>query len=81
MDGKAITPAGNHLFQVNKPEMLDTNCATMFHHNVAKVLFLCKQARPDIQTAVAFLCTSVKGPDTNDYKKLSRVMRAIFVAQ
>ena len=47
----------------------------MFHHNVAKLLFLCKRARPDIQTAVAFLCTRVKAPDTDDYKKLTRVMR------
>ena len=47
----------------------------MFHHNVAKLLFLCKRARPDIETAVAFLCTHVKAPDTDDYKKLTRVMR------
>jgi hypothetical protein len=47
----------------------------LFHHNVAKLLFLCKRARPDIQTAIAFLCTRVKGPDMDDYKKLMRVMR------
>ena len=37
--------------------------------------FLCKRARPDIQTAIAFLCTRVKCPDEDDYKKLTRVMR------
>ena len=47
----------------------------MFHHNLAKLLFFCKRARPDIQTAVAFLCTRVKAPDTDDYKKLTQVMR------
>jgi len=47
----------------------------MFHHNTAKLLFLCKRARPDLQTAVAFLCTRVKMPDVDDYKKLCRVMR------
>ena len=47
----------------------------MFHHNVAKLLFLCKQARPNIQTAVAFLTTCVMAPDEDDYKKLARVMR------
>lgn len=47
----------------------------MFHHNTAKLLFLCKRARPDVQTAVAFLSTRVKGPDRDDYKKLSRVMK------
>jgi hypothetical protein len=38
--------------------MLDKVQADMFHHNVAKLLFLCKRARPDKQTAVAFLCTN-----------------------
>jgi hypothetical protein len=47
----------------------------MFHHNVAKLPFLCKRARPDIQTAVSFLCTRVKSPDVDDYKKLRRVMQ------
>jgi hypothetical protein len=78
MDKESATPAPNHPFQVSTEDtqvMLDKVQANMFHHNVAKLLFLCKQARPDIQTAVAFLCTRVKGPDTDDYKKLARVMK------
>ena len=72
MDGEAATPAANHLFEVNPvPELLDDKTADMFHHNVAKLLFLCKRAQPDIQTAVAFLCTRVKSPDMDDYKKLA----------
>ena len=47
----------------------------MFHHNVAKLLFLCKRARPDLQTEVAFLCTRVKAPDKDDYKKLTRLVK------
>jgi len=47
----------------------------MFHHITAKLLFLCKRARPDVQAATAFLCTRVKAPDVDDYKKLGRVMR------
>jgi hypothetical protein len=31
--------------------------------------------KSDIQTAVAFLCTRVKGPDEDNYKKLARVMK------
>ena len=46
----------------------------MFHHHVAKLLFLCKQARPDLQTSVAFLSTYVKSPDEDDYKKLTCIM-------
>ncbi len=71
MDGEAAIPASNHLFQANetKKKTLDIEQATMFHHNVAKLLFLCKPARPGIQTAVAFLCNRVKAPDKDDYKK------------
>ena len=76
MIGHAFTPAPTHLFDVNdESRKLDEEKAIMFHHNVAKLLFLCKRARPDIQTAVSFLCTRVKNPDTDDYKKLSRVMK------
>ena len=39
---------------------------------------LCKRARPDIQTAVAFLCTRVKCPDVDDYRKLTRVMKYLW---
>jgi hypothetical protein len=73
----APTPAANHLFVVNNtdPKKLEPKLAEMFHHNVAKLLFLCKRARPDIQTSVAFLCTRVKDPDLDDYRKLTRTMR------
>jgi hypothetical protein len=47
----------------------------MFHHNTAKLLFLSKRARPDIQLAVAFLCTQVQHPDMDDYKKLGQLMK------
>ena len=58
MDGMARTPAADHLFAVNPtPKPLPEETAILFHHNVAKLLFLCKRARPDLQTAVAFLCT------------------------
>jgi len=64
MDGGATTPAANHLFSVNQEaQKLNEKSAEMFHHNVAKLLYLCKRARPDIQTAVAFLTTRVKKPD------------------
>ena len=77
MDGVAITPAANHLFTVNttNPNTLDDHTSDFFHTNTAKLLFLCQHARPDIQPTVAFLTKRVKGPDTDDYKKLGRVMR------
>jgi hypothetical protein len=76
MDGIAATPAAPHLFTVNEhPDPLDKATVDFFHHYVAKPLFLCKRARPDIQTAVAFLTTRVKAPDQDGYKKLSRVLK------
>lgn len=76
ISGESATPAGNHLFKVNiEPELLNEADSEMFHHYVAKLLFLSKRARPDIQTATAFLTTRVKRPETDDYKKLARVMK------
>ena len=76
MDGTAPTPASSHLFEVNElAEKLSTELGNLYHHNAAKLLFLCKRARPDVQTATAFLCTRVKAPDVDDYKKLSRTMQ------
>jgi hypothetical protein len=76
MAGEAATPAANHLFEVNnKPKLLDEETYDLFHHFTAKLLFLAKRARPDIQTTVAFLTTRVKSPDEDDYKKLDRCMK------
>ena len=71
----AKSPAAEHLFKVNnKCEKLNLKMKEDFHTNVAKGLFLCKRARPDIQTAIAFLATRVQEPDTDDWKKLLCLM-------
>jgi hypothetical protein len=76
MNGLAVTPAAEHLFKVDsEAELLDTRTSDLFHSTTAKLLFLCKRGRPDIQTPVAFLCTRVIKPDVDDYKKLQRVIR------
>ena len=68
----ARTPAAEHLFTVNpEPKPLKEEIATMFHHNVAKILFLCKQVCPDLRTSVVFLSTHVKSLDEDHYKKLA----------
>jgi hypothetical protein len=75
MDGEALTPAANHLFSVDGDQTkVDKEKAQFFHTYVAKTLFLCKRARPDLQTAVAFLCTRVKSCDEDNYKKLTRML-------
>jgi hypothetical protein len=43
MEGEAVSPASQFLFDVNKTaENLDDETADLFHHNTAKLLFLCK---------------------------------------
>ena len=42
----------------------------LFHHLVAKLLYLCKHTWPNIQLAVSFLITRVESPNEDDFKKL-----------
>ena len=51
---------------------METKKIEFLHTTVAKLLFLCKRGRSDIQTAVAFLCTE---PTSDDENKLTRVIR------
>jgi hypothetical protein len=77
-DGEAPTPAANHLFTVDENQTkLDEKRAQFFHTYVAKTLFLCKRARPDLQTVVSFLCKRVKDCDEDDWKKLKRMIQFI----
>jgi len=65
-----------HLFNVNDGvKKLPEEKAQLFHHIVAKLLYLFRQTFQDIQTAVAFLCTRVKKTDDDDYKKLTMVIQ------
>jgi hypothetical protein len=50
----AKTPAANSLFNLGTGAKLDTKRSEIFHTFVAKGLFLCKRARPDIQQATRY---------------------------
>ena len=79
MIGESSTPAASHLFKIRDNDdvnrLLTPDLSEEFHHLVAKTLFLSQQARPDLQTAVAFLTTRVKSPNNKDQKKLSKLMK------
>lgn len=63
MKGIEKTPAACHLFNINVgAKKLSEEQEQLFHHIVAKLLYLCRRTRQDIQMAVAFLCTRVKCP-------------------
>ena len=56
----AATPANRNLFAVSEDlPLLETKQAEIFHHIVAKLLYVAKRARIDLQLAIAFLCTRV----------------------
>ena len=74
--GIAATPAAEHMFKTRSDAgYLDQETAEIFHHVTAQLLFLGHRGRPYIRNAVAFLCTRVKSPDNDDYKKPHRVIR------
>ena len=74
----APTPAAEDLFSMNNDSpKIDSARREIFHTFTAKALFACKRARPDLQVAVALLCTRVKDPNEDDWKKLLRLLHYI----
>jgi hypothetical protein len=65
------TPAADDLFDKgDESKLLSKEQAEDFHTCIAKGLFLCKRARPDIHPTIAVLCTRVKQPNESDWQKL-----------
>lgn len=76
MSGTTSMPAGEHLFDISDdPAHLSSESSELVCHLTTKLLFLCKQVWPKIQPPVAFLMMRVKQTDTNDYKKLTHVIK------
>ena len=71
----AATPAGEGLYNLGHGRKLNKEDAEAFHTMVAKGLFVCKRARPDIQPTIALLCTRTKEPNVSDWNKLIRMMK------
>ena len=72
---KPPTPAAKHLFMTNEnAKSLTSTDGDKFHSVVAKLLYIAKRARPDIEPTVAFLCTRVSCPNVDDWKKLRRLL-------
>ena len=76
-EDKAPTPAADDAFNKDESELLDKEMREKFHTIVAKGLYACKRARPDIHTAVANLTTRVRDPNEGDMKKLIRLLKYI----
>ena len=78
MMGESATPSVHHLFDVvDELTRSSKEYAKKIHHFVARLIYLSNRAGPDIHIDVSLLCTHVQQYDTNDHKKLSKVMKYI----
>jgi hypothetical protein len=76
MNGTSLTPANDRLFEVDEDSPpLNEKESDFFHRTTARLLFAAKRARPDLQVAIAYMCTRVKSPNQSDYRKLTRVIK------
>jgi hypothetical protein len=76
MNGTAPAPASDNMFEVDEESpLLNEKESDFFHRTTARLLFAAKRARPDLQVAVAYLCTQVKSPNQSDYRKRTRVIK------
>jgi hypothetical protein len=77
MEGITRTPAqDDNLFTVDESSpLLNIKHADFYHCTTARLLFAAKRARPDLQVAVAYMCTRVKAPTVSDYHKLGRTIK------
>ena len=77
MIGSRMTAVPNQLFNTLEEDVkkVDKRTAETFHHITAQMLYLRKQARPDVQLGTAFVSTRVRNPDEHNYKKLSHQMK------
>ena len=80
LDGKEITKT---VTSIAYPKLRDVNdeCEKLpgkkrdgFNSIVEKLLWIMKRARPNLETAIGFLCTRVEKSDEDDWNKLRRVI-------
>ena len=75
----AKTPATKSLIKVdNDLAPLCEQQNEIFHSIIQKLLYVTKRARIDLQVAIGFLCTLVRLPDKNDWKKLKRTLQYVY---
>jgi hypothetical protein len=71
----AKSPAGNDILNVSEGTLLDKEGQEVFHSAIAKLLYLSKRVRPEIQFSISFLCTRVNVATEYDNRKLVRVLQ------
>ena len=75
LSGSVSSPATKKLMTVNaSAKQLDNEKSDIFNSVTAKLLFITKRAKPDIETVVSFLTKRVARSNEDDWKKLKRVL-------
>jgi hypothetical protein len=70
------TPAQRTLFEVDENSApLSHEKSELYHHIVAKLLYVSKRCRLDIQLTIGFLCTRVSCSTIEDWGKLKRLLQ------
>ena len=68
------SPARGNLFAVDESlDRLDEKRSEIFHHCVAKLLYVSKRCRLDIMLTISFLCSRVSCSTEEDWLKLRKV--------
>ena len=63
------------MFEVDESSpQLGKHPSDLFHHIVAKLLFVSKRARLDIEATISFLCTRVLKSTQQDWSKLGKLL-------
>jgi hypothetical protein len=79
--GRMTSPAKNDLFEIQEDaEESNEKKSEIFHHIAAKLLYVAKRARVDIQLAIAFLCMRVSRSTVQDWEKLRCIVN-VFVTE
>ena len=75
LDRKYSTPAARWIFKTDpEAKPLPEKKADIYRKFVAKLIWVEKRSRPDIEPTNSFLCTRVKAPDREDWHKFKRLM-------
>ena len=69
------SPAIGNMFTVREnAKQLREKFSKIFHSTTAKLLYIMKRTRPDIETSVSFLMRRVSKSDEDDWAKLIRTL-------
>ena len=75
MNQHVSTPSSRKLFWIDdESPKLDEELADKFHSIIGRLLWVLKRGRPEIETAMSFLCTRIKEPTQQDWAKLRRLI-------